>query len=38
MMIDKLDLLEPVESKKKRLEIKVEEYENKKCLIDDLDY
>jgi superfamily II DNA or RNA helicase len=38
VMIDKLDLLEPVESKKKRLEIKQEEYDNKKCLLDDGDY
>ena len=38
VMIDKLDLLEQVETKKKRLEIKQEEYENKKCLLDDLDY
>ena len=38
VMINRLDNLEEVDSKKKRLELKQEEFDMKKCLLDGDDY
>jgi superfamily II DNA or RNA helicase len=38
VMISRLDNLEEVDSKKRRLELKQEEFDQKKCLLDEDDY